>query len=386
MYDINQLRNTEFPNSHKQIFFNHAGISPLPARTQTAVKQAIDGFADNPNRFFMTTGADYMQRFHQLIATHINAASPEEITSVTSVSSALNLLAQAIDWNPGDNILFCDIEFPSNAYPWMSLARDGVEIRQVPAVDGGLSLEALRPLVDGRTRLIAASAIQFFSGHRTDLTAVGQFCHQHGIRFVVDAIQAIGHMPIDVQAMHIDALACGGQKSLLSLVGQGFMYVRDEWASQLQPRTISGNSTQDYLHWLKYDLTPANAAQRFNTGSPNVAGIVAVVESLGLIRELGTEQIDQHTRALSDKFTAVVSNLGYHVVSPQPAMGPIVTFKIATSNQEADALLKRLQDQQVSLVKHLDREGNPYLRASFHCYNTFDEVEQFGHILAEASA
>lgn len=386
MYDIEQLRKTEFPDSDNHLFFNHAGISPLPVRSQTAVKQAIDGLTTNPNLFFHSIGIGYMEKFYQQAAAHINAHSPEEIVGVSSVSSAINLLAQAIDWQPGDNILFCDIEFPSNAYPWLSLERRGVEVRQVPADNGGLTLNALRPFVDGRTRLIAASAIQFFSGHRTDLTAVGQFCHQHGIRFVVDAIQAIGHMKIDVQAMHIDALATGGQKSLLGLIGQGFMYVRGDWATQLQPPSISGNSTQDYLHWLKYDLTPANGAHRFNTGSPNVPGIIATVESLSLINELGIEQIDQHTRALADRCTAVVSQLGYQVVSPQPAMGPIVTFKIEGGNEAADALHGRLQAQQVNLVKHLDRQGNPYLRVSFHCYNTFDEIEKFGRILAEVGS
>src|SRR5690606_20409536 len=133
-----------------------------------------------PNIFFHSIGIGYMEKFYQQVAAHINASSPEEIVGVSSVSSAINLLAQAIDWQPGDNILFCDIEFPSNAYPWLSLERRGVEVRQVPADNGGLPLDALRPFVDGRTRLIAASAIQFFSGHRTDLTAVGQFCHQHG--------------------------------------------------------------------------------------------------------------------------------------------------------------------------------------------------------------
>jgi selenocysteine lyase/cysteine desulfurase len=190
-------------------------------------------------------------------------------------------------------------------------------------------------------------------------------------------------MPIDVQAMYIDALACGGQKSLLAMPGQGFLYVRQEVAEQMQPRFIGSNATMDFLHWLKYDLTPALAAQRFNAGTANIPGIIAVVESLGLLQELGVDKIDAHTRELSDCMTAVLTNLDYHVISPQPAQGPIVTFAVDMSSEGADALVARLAARQVYVVKHLDRDGRAYLRASFHCYNTVAEVEKFGEILQE---
>lgn len=383
MYNIEQLRADEFPGSQETIYFNHGGISPLPARTQARVKWAIDGFARQPGHFWVQHGLVYAERLRQEMAAYLNAASPLEIVPMATTSAGLNAVAQAIAWQPGDNVLFCDVEFPANAYPWLSLARDGVEARLVPATDGGLTLAALEPYVDDRTRVIAASAIQFFTGHRTDLTAVGRFCQERGILFVVDAIQAIGHMAIDVQAMHIDVLACGGQKSLLALPGQGFLYVRQAVAEQLRPRFIGSNATVDYLHWLKYDTTPAVAAQRFMSGTLNIPGIVAVVESLGLIRELGVENIDRHTRALSDRATAVLTHLGYRVLSPQPAQGPIVTFAVDLSSEEADALVAALVRQHVALVKHLDKEGNAYLRLSFHCYNTFEEIERFGEILEE---
>src|SRR5690606_31424514 len=108
------------------------------------------------------------EQLTQEIAAYINAQSAQEIVPVPSTSAGLSAIARSVEWQPGDNVLFCEIEFPSNAYPWLSLERMGVEVRQVPAVDGGLTLEALAPLVDERTRLVAASAIQFFTGHRTN--------------------------------------------------------------------------------------------------------------------------------------------------------------------------------------------------------------------------
>lgn len=383
MYDLDALRKSEFPLSQDTIFFNHAGISPLPVRSREKVKWALDGLSENPARFWVTHGMAYTERLRQGMAAWLNAASEWEIVPAATTGTGLNMVAQAIDWQPGDNILLCDLEFPANVYPWMSLERDGVEVRLVPAEAGGLTMAALEPLVDDRTRLVAASAIQFFSGHRTDLTAVGRFCHERNILFAVDAIQAIGHMPIDVQASHIDVLATGGQKSIMGLPGQGILYVRQAVAEQMHPRLVGGNAVQNFLHWLEYDLTPAPAAQRFLSGTGNLAGIVALVESLGLLAGLGIDNIDAHTRQLADHMQALFADMGYAVVTPRPSPGPIVTARLQMSAEAADELVAQLGKRNVMVVKHLDREGNPHLRTSFHCYNTVEEIDRFGEILRE---
>jgi cysteine desulfurase / selenocysteine lyase len=293
MYDIYALRQQEFPHSQQKIYFNHASISPLPQRSKRKMKWAVEQLADNPSRFWQQEGMPLSQQLVARLAQLINAAEPEEIVPITTTSAGINALAQSFPWQPGDNLAFCEMEFPSNAYPWLSLARDGVEVRQVTAVDGGLTLEKLQNVVDDKTRLVAASAIQFFSGHRTDLAAVGHFCRERGILFVVDAIQAIGHMVIDVQAMQIDALATGGQKSILGPPGIGFMYVSRALADRLRPRSIGSNATVDFLHWLNYDLTPLPAAQRFQSGTPNLVGLFGLYESVGLLQELGIAHIDR---------------------------------------------------------------------------------------------
>lgn len=383
MYDLSILRQEEFPISANYIYFNHAGISPVPQRTMRKAQWAVEELAKHPSLFWEREFMPAMKRLQEQTAVLIGAHNPEEIVPITTTSMGLNMVAQAICWQPGDEILFCDLEFPSNAYPWMSLARDGVTVKQVPAQNGGATLEAIRPYVTEHTRLIAVSAIQFFSGHRTNLMEIGQFCHQHNILFAVDAIQAIGHMPINVQTMHIDILATGGQKSLLALPGTGFLYVRQAVAKQMQPRIIGSNATQNYLHWLHYDLTPANSALRFNSGTYNVPGIIAMHESITLLQELGITNIDQHTTSLTHHASAMLTRMGYEVITPQNACGPITTFRLQQTQEEANALIVALSQRHIAAVKHLDALGSPYLRISFHCYNTVEEVDQFGKILAE---
>ena len=384
MYDITTLRQTEFPFSHNYIYFNHASISPLPIRTRDYVRWAVDELAAQPGELWINHGLPAMETFRQDLAALINAADPQEIVPVTTTSFALNSFAQSVAWQPGDNVLFCEVEFPSNAYPWMSLARDGVEARPVPAVAGGLTLAALEPLVDERTRLITASAIQFFSGHRTDLATIGAFCRERGILFVVDAIQAVGHTAFDVRAMNIDVLASGGQKSLMAVPGIGFMYIRAPICQTLKPRFIGGNATVDYMHWLDYDMTFLPGAQRFAIGTPNLPGIFSVCASLSLLRELGVDNIDQHTSRLAIQAIDTLSSMGYEVITSRQAHGPIVTFKSGLSHEATDALVEQLRQRRVTLVKHLDATGTPHLRLSFHCYNTTEEIEQFRQILDEA--
>ena len=383
MYDVIALRKAEFPHSEEIIYLNHAGISPLPARTHNSTQQTLAKLARNPVIFWQQEITPLLVDLKEQLARLINAHHADEIVTVTSTSTALNLVAQSISWQPGDNIAFCRLEFPANAYPWMALAREGVETRLVPPDNGGLTVAALRPFVDERTRVVAVSSVQFFTGHRSDLMALGEFCRQRGILFVVDAIQSIGHIPVDVQAMHIDVLASGGQKSILGLPGTGFLYVRDTVCEGLRPRSIHSTSTVDYLHWLHYDLTPLPGAARFGTGTSSLVGIVALHSSLQLLMELGIPHIDAHTRALSAVAIARLTDLGLRVITPADNPGPIVTFASDRNDAATDQLIADLQARQIFVVKHLDDAGNPHIRASFHCYNTHEEVALFVEALGE---
>lgn len=376
MYDLELLRREEFPFAANLTYLNHAGISPLPQRAKREVQAAVEQLSNNPNDFFGKYALPAFVSTQESLTRYINAGSPSEIVFTTTTSAALNAVAQAIDWRPGDNILFCDQEFPSNAYPWMSLARDGVESRRVPSEDGGLTLRQVEAYADERTRAVAASAIQFFSGHRTDLSAIGRFCRERNILFIVDAIQAIGHMVIDVQAMNIDILATGGMKSLLALPGAGFIYVRDEVSANMQPRLIHGNSTVDYLHWLAYDLTPLPGAARLSGGTPNVPGILAIGASLGLLNELGPANIDAHTAALARYAMDGFAREGHEVITPRDSAGPIITIRSPFDSEATDRMVQYLLDKNVVVCKHLDAGTAAYVRASVHCYNTTADIDR----------
>ncbi len=381
-YDIDQLRREEFPHSSEIAYLNHAGISPLPVRTQRKVQWVIEQMGHNPNRFWTEYIVPAGVQFCEQVAQYVNADSPSGVVLSTTTSAALSAIAPALPLQRGDNILFCDLEFPANVYPWMMLERHGIQTRCVPAREGGLTVDAVADAADQNTRVVAASAVQFFSGHRTDLAAIGAYCRDNGILFVVDVIQAIGHIPIDMQAMNIDVLATGGQKSLFALTGSGFLAIRDEIAEQLRPQTVGANATQDFLHWLAYDLTPLPGAARFRMGTENVPGLWSILESLSLLQSLGIDQIDRHTTTLSLYACEALSAAGYDVITPRSALGPIVTFHSPYNAAGTEKLRTYLEDEGVSVAQHLDAEGNAYLRASVHAYSIPADIDRLVDRLA----
>lgn len=386
MYKITQLRQTEFPQAADQTYLNHAAISPLPRRTAERVKAAINGLSGDPAAFWGTEGMPAGEQLAISLAAHLKAASPSEIVLSTTTGSALGAVARSLPLAAGDNVIYCATEFPSNANSWMALTRLGVEPRCVPAVDGGLTPETVARYADERTRLVAASTVQFLSGHRTDLTAIGAFCRERDILFAVDAIQSIGHLPLDVQAMGIDILASGGQKSIMALPGVGLLYVRDAVAERLTPWPVASNATIDFLHWLKRDQPLMPGASRFAAGTPNLPGMFALLASVGLIQELGIDAIAEYTTGLARYAHDALSQAGYRVITPYEAMGPIVTFAAERPVAAADALVAALAERRVSVAKHLDAQGNPYVRVSVHCYNTAEDIDRLMSVLRDVDA
>ena len=399
-YDLAEVRRA-FPLAERLTYLNHASISPVPEPARRAMQTALQRLGDDPSTLYGDDPllGNVFATFTEEMATLVNAAALHEIVGVQSTSAALNMIAHAVPWHTGDNVIFSRVEFPSNAYPWMALERSGVRCRIVPDDGGGgPSVEAFAPYVDAHTRVIAVSAVQFFTGHRADLAALGAFCRERGILFVVDAIQAAGHMPIDVQAMQIDVLAAGGQKSLMGVPGQGFLYVREEVAEQMRPATVGPNATRDWDFWLDYDMTPREGALRFAMGTPNIVGMVGVRESVRFLRALGLAAIDAWTQHLSQLAAEDLRARGCTVITPPaPHLGPIVTFRLrdpdpddtdalAAAEAETVAFQRFLAERGVRVTKHWDARRVPHLRISTHCYNTEDEVLQVGRLLEEHRA
>lgn len=365
----------EFPVTRHCTYLNHAAFSPGSARVIEAVQDFFARAQEDPGEQFLY-GLFAMEAEVKALAAHLmGAARPDEIALVAGTAVGINTAANSLPLAPGDNVLVVDGDYPANIYPWLNLAPRGVLTKFVPSKDGGVDLDLLESRIDRRTRAVALSSAMFATGFKCDLAAVGALCRQRDLFFVVDAIQTLGAFPLDVQACSIDFLACSAYKWLLGVPGIGMLYCRHETLGRLQPGAYVGaESVVDPFAYLDYNFTLQDSAERFATGMPNFVGIAGLRAALGLLLEIGVEQIGERILQVTDVLIADLQERGYRVLSnlERPHRSGIVLVEVPRP-QEAQA---RLEESKV--VTSLRGAG---LRVSPHFYNTEDEVRRVGAVL-----
>jgi selenocysteine lyase/cysteine desulfurase len=373
-YDVEALRRDEFPwaAAGETIFLNHASTGPLPARTVRAIEEWAYLRA-NPHRIAHDLQFGTLARSRALAAQLIGADA-SEIALATNTTYGLNLAAFSLPLRAGDVVLTPDREFPANVYPWMALAqRRGVEYRRLECHEGVLDPERLsRELEDDRVRAVSVSWVQFASGARVDLAALGALCRDRGVYFVVDAIQGVGPLTLDVAALQIDILACGAQKWLLSPWGSGFVYVRRDLIDQLEPHDVSWlavRGADDFSRLTDYELAWRADARKYEFITLPFQDMAGMNASLDLFFELGPEAVSSHTLALADhivRWACARSDVELVTPSAPTRRAGVVSVR----PRDARAASERLSKANVS---HSFREGA--IRLSPHFYNTLDEVQ-----------
>ncbi|MGE8499463.1 MAG: aminotransferase class V-fold PLP-dependent enzyme [Pseudomonas sp.] len=352
----------EFPQHPDLRYLNHAAVAPWPKRAV----QAVTAFAAEN---VLTGARDYSdwlgveQRLRERLARLLNAPSTADIALVKNTSEALSFVAFGLDWQPGDQIVISDEEFPSNRIVWEALKPMGVEVIQVSLKNGdpeGALLAACGP----RTRLMSISSVQFASGLRLDLPRLGKGCRQNDVLFCVDAIQQLGALPFDAQACDCAFAMADGHKWLLGPEGLGVFYCRSDLREQLKLHEYGWHMLEHAGDYQRTDWQPARTARRFECGSPNMLGAMALEASLSLLEEVTMVEVG---KALESRVQWLIDGLqgipGASVISaidPQHRAG-IVNFTL--DGWDNATLFERLKAEQVICVP---RGGG--IRLSPHFY------------------
>lgn len=368
--DIREL----FPITKNYNFQNHAAVAPLSRPAASALRNYADQVAATAGlRAGFYKHADRVRRS----AARLLNADPEEVTFIKNTTEGLGWVAGGLSWNTGDNVVTTNVEFPANVYPWMALQARGVQLKMVPENNGRIPIDALIGAIDNRTRVLTISAVQYASGYRSDLAALGRTCKEKGVLFCVDAIQALGVLPIDVRGMNIDFLAADGHKWLCGPEGCGLFYCNHALIGHLRPLMAGWLCMKDALDFGHYRFEFVDTACKFDTGSYNLAGILAMGASIEMLLEIGMERITAHVLMLTDRLVKGVRDKGYRVISsrrPGEASG-IVAF-LSDLHNAAD-IQRHLEGEHRVVIAV--REGR--LRASPHVYNTIEEIDQLVELL-----
>ncbi|MET9459999.1 aminotransferase class V-fold PLP-dependent enzyme [Streptomyces canus] len=241
------------------------------------------------------------------------------VTFTQNTSTGLALVANGVDWRPGDNLVVPEREFPSNFYPWLQLRQQGVEVRAVPmGAHGHAETADIAERVDVRTRLVALSAVQYSSGHRYDLAEIGAVCRNHGALLVVDGTQAAGAMALNVNESGIDVLSVSAHKWMLGPFGIGFVHFSDRAFEQLTPSTAGWLSTEKPFDF-DHEPTFASDGRKFESGTENSVGIAGLGATIDHMLDLGPERIEQYILDLVGQLVTTLEERGFTMVSPRDA-------------------------------------------------------------------
>lgn len=366
---VRRWREEEFPVTRECVYMNHAGVGPVTRRGVERMHKMIDKVSRTGDRHWAERN-DEIERVRGLAARLLGSRHVHEVAFVENTSGGLSLVAEGLDWKAGDNVVGTALDFPSNVYPWMHLADYGVELRHVPERDGRIEPEELLATLDDRTRVVALSWVQYASGFRSDLARIGAACRERGILFVVDVIQALGALPLDVERDCVDVAVASAHKWLLGPEGIGLLYVSDRVLDRVRPARSGWRSVRNVLGWTDFDLTYAEGAKRFESGTLNCYGITALGGSLEIFLEIGAADIGSRVLALADRAAAGLSSLGFQVVSSRR---PGETSGIVTATHpgyKADDLVKQLAERAVTVAARAGR-----FRVAPHFYNTDEDVD-----------
>lgn len=370
--------NRQFPVIDNLIHLNHAAVGPWPQQTTDVVKQFAEENARQGSLDYLKW-LDVESQLRENIKTLVNARSVDEIALVKNTSEGLSFVAYGLNWNEGDNVVGIQQEFPSNRFVWESLAAQGVEFRKLDMQGQDDPEQALFDLCDGATKLISISAVQYYNGYRMDLEKVGSFCRENNILFCVDAIQQVGALPFDVQAIAADFAIADGHKWMLAAEGLGLFYIRREVMDRLSIQQYGWHMTEKLTDYNQLDFKIDTTARRFECGSPNMLGIHALNSSLNLLLESGMQSVGDsvldRTQYLIDGLNAI-NEISIFTDTSERRLSGIVTFghRCIVDQQ----LYKMLTEKSVLCAP---RGGG--IRLSPHYYTPFDQLDEVLDLIRE---
>lgn len=368
-----ELRLREFPVAREKVFLGHAGDCPLPRRVAEAVsKYALESMTGDQERFvypeILETGRG--------IAARLLHAETDEVAFVGPTSLGLSLVASGLRFRRNENILIYFDDYPSNVYPWMALAEQGIEVRLMNIRQLGV----IRPRdvlgqIDENTRLVALASCHFITGYRVELDAIGKALHERNILFCVDGIQTLGAFPTTVE--HIDMLAADAHKWLLGPCGAGLLYVRRAVQERINPPIYGWNNVRCPNFVAQEQIVFRTGAHKFEAGTYNLFGLVGLITAMELLQEIGLEEISRRLLTLRGFLVPALQAKGYTVLqadAPEANASGIVSF--FKPGEDLTPTHEKLSQAGVVTSLRGDRSGQKYIRLSPHFYNTEAELQR----------
>ena len=369
------LRQHEFPVCSDKVYLAHAGVSPLPS----VVTQAIHKVATVAGSDDQETGLGNLLRVTRARAAELLGADVGEMALIGPTTAGLSAVAAGLDWQPGDEVLIYQDDFPVNVYPWQSLELRGVKVRRLQTqVLGQITSEMVIEQLRDKTRLVALASCHFVSGWRIDHDAIGRELRERNVLFCLDAIQTLGAFPTTVE--HVDFLAADAHKWLLGPCAAGVFYVKSEMQDRLSPSAFGWNNVRCPNYISQKEMILRADAGRYEAGSFNILGIAGLNAALGLLLDVGIDNIAADLQTKREWLVSALLEKDFVVLCPEPENAGGIT-SCWREGKDMKALGDKLMAEGIVASVRCDRCGQNYLRFSPHFYNTQAELERVADLL-----
>ncbi|HJY63402.1 MAG TPA: aminotransferase class V-fold PLP-dependent enzyme [Ignavibacteria bacterium] len=375
--DHDKIR-AQFPFLDKFIYFDAAHYTPYPKRVAAKLNEYIHTFSTEYNNlsiFNIRMARELRETFGKVIN-----APAEDIIITSNTTHGINIFAHGVLLKPGNNrVALLDSEFPAVVYPWMNQERLGrVNLMLIPSYKGYANEAMIRRiLLDYKINVFSISYVQFL-GYRHNIKSIAEFCRKNNILLVVDAIQATGVCPVNVQEMAIDYLCTGNQKWMMSPAGLGFTYISKKYREFVIPTYVGTTSIKyDFENFLDYKLDFNDDGSAYENSTLNTLAMIGTNEALKFFLELGIENIFSHILEIQDRLIEMLDKSKYKIESEMTKKNRsnILIFSHVDPSLNK-SIQKSLEEKNIYIAL---REG--LLRISPHIFNNFQDVETLANEL-----
>lgn len=356
----------DFPVTGNLVYLNHAAVSPVCR----AAGEAMRWLATDAEEFGSLHYDKWMACYEgvRVESARMLNADPREIAIVKNTSEGIATIALGLDWRPGDRIVAFHDEFPANQYPWIRLAARGVTITWLRP---DAPLDEIDRAARG-ARLLAISFVQFLSGYRCDLEAIGEICHRHGVFFFVDAIQGLGVFPIDVRKARIHAASADGHKWLTGPEGCGILYIQRDRQDSVDPVEFGWTNAASHADYGSRDMTLRSDAGRYEPGTLNTIGCFGLEAAFRFLNGVGVANIAPVVQGLTDQAAEGALAKGYELLASRTPLTGAGIVSMRKAGIDCRMIWKDMKERGIITAP---RAG--WLRVSPHFYISPAEIAAF---------
>lgn len=380
-------------NGKPLVYLDNAATSQKPIQVMEASRRYYEEYNSNIHR-----GTHHLARLataahesaRETIAKHLKATSPDEVIFTSGTTDSINLVADILSLQPGDEILISTLEHHSNIVPWQMLAqRSGANIVVIPCgEDGVLDQTAFASLLSEKTKILALTWVSNAFGTINPVYEMTAAAKRHGATVLIDAAQAIPHFSIDLPSLGADFVAFSGHK-VYAPTGIGVLWGKLDLLKSLPPWKGGGEMIKEVtFHGTTYNDPPF----KYEAGTPNIEGAIALAAALDYVNSIGLAEIAAHETALIRAASTALTEIpGIHLYGPTDRIGALSFAIEGVHHYDLGTLI----DQMGVAVRTGHHCCQPLMarfgitgttRASFALYNTMEDIEVLSSAVKKAAS